>query len=399
MMQFMFFSEAETSPGASYQTRYWELIEQVIHAEKWGFDSFGVSEQQYAIGGISTSCPEVLYGYLFPLTKTLRFAHAITLLPKNMNHALRVASRTAVQDILSNGRIELGVGRGNTTLALRAFEVDLEKNRDEVNEGIQVLKKAFTEDPFMFYGEHYKIPPRSLVPKPLQRPYPPLYIAATSPESHKMAGDLGVGVYSWSNFMGYDALAESIAAFRKAVTATKAKGEHVNESAGALVQCYCAETDAIAEAEAGEGNIKWLRIALDGYPRLAKMAQSYGYMAKISEVSKKTSDFHYFTEGSGAAIFGSPESCIRSIERLKQCGIDQCVMRIDSTSHANIMKSIEMFGRHVIPHFKNRQNFMRPAEDVMADIRAMREKARAMGIYVEGGEEKKKPPAKPSAAE
>jgi hypothetical protein len=63
------------------------------------------------------------------------------------------------------------------------------------------------------------------------------------------------------------------------------------------------------------------------------------------------------------------------------------------------MKSIEMFGRHVIPHFKNRQNFMRPAEDVMADIRAMREKARAMGIYVEGGEEKKKPPAKPSAAE
>jgi alkanesulfonate monooxygenase SsuD/methylene tetrahydromethanopterin reductase-like flavin-dependent oxidoreductase (luciferase family) len=149
-MKFMFFSEAETLPGASYQTRYWELVEQVIHAEKWGFDSFGVSEQQYAIGGIATSCPEVLFAYLFPLTKTLRFAHAITLLPKMMNHALRIASRTAVQDILSNGRIELGVGRGNTTLALRAFEVDLEKNRDEVNEGIQVLKNAFTQDPFMF---------------------------------------------------------------------------------------------------------------------------------------------------------------------------------------------------------------------------------------------------------
>ena len=95
MMQFMFFSEAETQPGASYQTRYWELIEQVIHAEKWGFDSFGVSEQHYAIGGISTSCPEVLCAYLFPLTKTLRFAHAITLLPKNINHALRVASRNS----------------------------------------------------------------------------------------------------------------------------------------------------------------------------------------------------------------------------------------------------------------------------------------------------------------
>src|SRR5205823_1854846 len=196
-MKFMFFSEAETLPGASYQTRYWELVEQVIHAEKWGFDCFGVSEQQYAIGGISTSCPEVLFGYLFPLTKTLRFAHAITLLPKKMNHALRIASRTAVQDILSNGRIELGVGRGNTTLA-----------------------------------------PRSLVPKPLQTPHPPIYVAATSVESHRLAVSLGVGVYSWSNFMGWDALADSVAEFKKAIGETKARGEHVNESAGALLQAY-----------------------------------------------------------------------------------------------------------------------------------------------------------------
>ena len=100
-MKFMFFSEGETLPGESYQIRYWELVDQVIHAEKWGFDSFGVSEQQFAIGGVSTSCPEVLYGYLFPLTQRLRFAHAITLLPKNINHALKVACRTAVQDVLS----------------------------------------------------------------------------------------------------------------------------------------------------------------------------------------------------------------------------------------------------------------------------------------------------------
>lgn len=397
-MKFMFFSEAETIPGSSYQTRYWELVEQVIHAEKWGFDAFGVSEQQYAIGGIATSCPEVLFAYLFPLTKTLRFAHAITLLPKRMNHPLRIASRTAVQDILSNGRIELGVGRGNTTLALRAFEVDLEKNREEVSEGIQVLKKAFTEDPFMFYGEHYKIPPRSLVPKPLQTPHPPIYVAATSADSHRMAGALGVGVYSWSNFMGWDALAESVSEFRTAVAETKGRGEHVNESAGALLQAYCADSDEIAEAEAGAGNIKWLRIAIDGYPRLAKVAESYAYMNKIAEVAKKTDDFEYFKEGSGAAIFGSPESCIRAIERFDECGIDQLVMRIDSVPHEKIMKSIEMFGRYVIPHFKSPRNFMRPAEDVMADIRTMRDKAKAMGIYAEG-EERRKPSAPTAAAE
>ena len=384
-MRFMYFSEAETLPGASYQTRYWELVEQVIHAEKWGFDTFGVSEQQYAIGGIATSCPEVLFGYLFPLTKTLRFAHAITLLPKNMNHALRIASRTAVQDILSHGRIELGVGRGNTTLALRAFEVDLDQNRGEWHEGIQVIKKAFTEDPFMFYGEHYKIPPRSLVPKPIQTPHPPIYTAATSPESHELAGQLGIGVYSWSNFMGWDALAESVAAFKSSVAKTKAKGEHVNDHAGTLVQCYCAETDEQAEEEAAEGNFKWLQIALDGYPRLAKMAESYAYMSKVSEVSQKARDFGYFKDASGAAIFGSPESCIRAIKRYEEIGCDEVVMRIDSVPHDKIMKSIEMFGRHVIPQFKSPSNFMRPPEDVMADIRDMREKAKEMGVYVQGG--------------
>jgi hypothetical protein len=121
-------------------------------------------------------------------------------------------------------------------------------------------------------------------------------------------------------------------------------------------------------------------------------------MNKIAEVAKKTDDFAYFKEGSGAAIFGSPESCIRAVEKFRDCGIDTLVMRIDSVAHDRIMKSIEMFGRYVIPHFKNPRNYMRPAEDVMADIRAMREHAKSMGIYVEG-EEARKQPAPTKAAE
>ena len=385
-MKFMFFSEGETQVGESYQTRYKELVDQVIHAESWGFDSFGVSEQHYAIGGISTSCPEVLFGYLFSLTKTLRFAHAITLLPKNINHALRIASRTAVQDILSNGRIELGIGRGNTTLALRAFGVDLEQSRSEVHEGIQVLKKAFTEDPFMFYGEHYQIPPRSLIPKPIQTPHPPMYMAATSPESHTMAAGLGIGVFSWSNYMGYEPLAESIASYNTAADAYEADGNYIERRVGALLQAYCAETDEVAREEAGEGNVKWLQIALDGYPRLAKVAKSYAYMAKVQEVSKQATNLDYFQESSGSAVFGSPESCIRSIEKLRDCGVDTLALRIDSVPHDKIMKSIEMFGRYVIPHFKSPRNFSRPPEDVMADIREMREEAKQSGVYVQPGQ-------------
>jgi alkanesulfonate monooxygenase SsuD/methylene tetrahydromethanopterin reductase-like flavin-dependent oxidoreductase (luciferase family) len=394
-MKFMFMSEGDTLPGDSYQIRYWDLVDQVIHAEKWGFDSFGVSEQQFAIGGVSTSAPEVLYGYLFALTSRIRFAHAITLLPKNINHALKVACRTAVQDVLSRGRIELGVGRGNTTLALRAYEVDVEKNRSEVVEGIKVIKAAFTQDPFMFYGEHYKIPPRSLVPKPVQDPHPPIYTAATSVESHELAAELGIGVYSWSNYFGWDPIEKSIASYRRAIARTKANGEHVNDQVGALVQGYCAATDEQAKEDAAEGNLKWLKLAIDGYPRLAKMSKSYAYMAQANDVQSKLDDYAYFKEGSGAAIFGSPESCIKAVEKFREIGCDQVLIRIDSVPHDKIMKSIEMFGRYVIPHFKNVRNFMRPAEDVMADIRDMREEAKRKGVYVELGEGK---PAQKSQA-
>jgi alkanesulfonate monooxygenase SsuD/methylene tetrahydromethanopterin reductase-like flavin-dependent oxidoreductase (luciferase family) len=332
---------------------------------------------------------------LFGLTSRIRFAHAISLIPKNINHALKIATRTAVQDVLSRGRIELGVGRGNTTLSLRAYEVDVDKSRGEWLEGIKVLKAAFTEDPFMFYGDHYKIPPRSLVPKPIQDPHPPIYTAATSEESHKLAGELGIGVYSWSSFLGWDSLQKSIDTYHGSIAATEATGEHVNNQAGVLVQGYCAATDEQAKEDAAEGNLKWLKLALDGYPRLAKMSKDYAYMANVKDVEDRYGNYEYFKEGSGAAIIGSPESCIRAIERFESLGFNQVLIRIDSIPHDKILKSIEMYGRYVIPHFKNRRNFMRPAEDVLTDIRLMREEAKRLGVYVDFDE---KPAVLPQAA-
>jgi hypothetical protein len=94
-------------------------------------------------------------------------------------------------------------------------------------------------------------------------------------------------------------------------------------------------------------------------------------------------------------VIGSPESCIRAIERFESLGFNQVLIRIDSIPHDKILKSIEMYGRYVIPHFKNRRNFMRPAEDVLTDIRLMREEAKRLGVYVDFDE---KPAVLPQAA-
>jgi len=375
-MKFVFLSEGDTHAGTTHEARYHELVEQVVYAERWGFDCFGVSEQHLAIGSATTASPEVLYGYLYGHTSRIRFRHAISLIP--VNHPLKIAANVAVADILSHGRIELGVGRGNTTLALRAFEIDLDRSRLAVKEGIEIIRKAFTEDPFMFYGEYYKIPPRSLVPKTIQKPHPPMFVAASSRESHEVAARAGIGVMSVSSSIGWQLLADNIAAYRRAFDAANG-----TPSVGVLVNAYCGETDEVAKAEGGPSLVEYMRVAYTGYTRLAKMSKDYAYMGAFGALGDRIVDYDYIVNDSGAVVIGSPETCIRQIEHYRSLGATEMILRIDSVPHDRILRSIELFGKYVIPHFKHPENIVRPSEEILGDIRRMRDVAKAQGVYVE----------------
>src|SRR5215204_107558 len=141
-MKFGFMTEGEGTEGRSYYHRYRDLINEALLAEELGFDIFATSEQHFTFGAM-ISAPECLYSYLFPLTKRIRFRHAVCLLPYRINHPLRVAERIATEDILSGGRIELGTGRANTGLIVKAFEVNPEQTRDEWQEAVEIIRLAF----------------------------------------------------------------------------------------------------------------------------------------------------------------------------------------------------------------------------------------------------------------
>ena len=187
-LKFGFWSEQETQVGHSYSRRLHELVDEVRLAEKMGFDCVALSEQHVALGGISSSAPEVVFGYLAAVTSRVKLRSAVTLMPQRINHALRSAERLAVTDILSNGRMEFYGGRANTTIAMRAFNVDPKETLAQMEEGIALLAKSMREDIFTFEGKYYQIPPRMLVPKPLQKPHPVIGIAATSERSHSLGG-------------------------------------------------------------------------------------------------------------------------------------------------------------------------------------------------------------------
>ncbi|MGY4572633.1 LLM class flavin-dependent oxidoreductase [Bradyrhizobium pachyrhizi] len=371
-LKFGFWSEQETQVGQSYARRLHELVDEVRLAESVGFDSVALSEQHVALGGISSSAPEVVFGYLAAVTSRVKLRSAVTLMPQRINHALRSAERLAVTDILSHGRMEFYGGRANTTIAMRAFNVDPSETLAQMEEGIALLKKSMREDIFTFEGKYYQIPPRMLVPKPLQKPHPVIGIAATSERSHGWAGSEGLALMSATIYQGWEVQQQMLSAYRKAWKRDE-DGPLERPRAGIPLFFGIGSTDQKAKDDYAEPLMHYARISTDAYPRLAKLADDYAYMSEsVPAMERAGRDWDYLLNHSATTVCGSPDTVIRQLEKFQALGIDEVLLHLDSVNHEKIMEAIEMCGRYVIPHFNDRNNVVRPTEDILAQIRAMR---------------------------
>lgn len=369
-MKFGFMSESDPRPGQTYSQRYWDLVDQVVLADKIGFDFFGTSEQHFAYGIASMSAPESFYPYLFPLTERIRFRHASVLLPHRINHPLRIAERMATMDILSRGRMEMCTARGNTLLSLRGFEVDPDETRQQWDEAIDLIQAAFTQDPFTFEGKYFKVPPRSLVPRPLQDPYPPMSVASTSHDSILQAVEKGLGVLTSSVERGWEFLEEALSVYKKAAAERVAAGKFLNNSIAVYASAHCAPTVEQAIAEAGPTIAHHRRLAGDAFARLSTLSPDYAYLKDIAGVDAKLDDINYLRKDSGSVIIGDPDDFIEHVARYRDMGADEVWFRLDGLPHNVLMSSIELIGRYVIPQFKN-------PRQIVQDAGVMRDRARA----------------------
>ena len=371
-LTFGFWSEQETQVGHSYSRRLHELVDEVRLAEKMGFDCVALSEQHVALGGISSSAPEVVYGYLAAVTSRVKRRSAVTLLPHRINHALRTAERLAVTDILSNGRMEFYGGRANTTIAMRAFNVDPNETLEQMEEGLALLKKSMRDDIFTFEGKYYQIPPRQLVPKPLQKPHPVIGIAATSERSHGWAGSEGFAVMSSNIYQGWEVQQKLIDIYRKSWKRDE-QGPLESSRIGIPLFIGIGKTDAQAKEDYAGPLMHYAKISTDAYPRLAKIADDYKYMSEsVPSMERAANDWDYLVNESATTVCGSPDTIIRQLERFQAMGADEILLHMDSVPHEKIMEAIEMVGRYVIPHFNDRNNVVRPTEEILGKIRAMR---------------------------
>jgi alkanesulfonate monooxygenase SsuD/methylene tetrahydromethanopterin reductase-like flavin-dependent oxidoreductase (luciferase family) len=347
-MDFSMFYEIQipepSYPGVEHQT-FKQVIAQIVEAEAAGFGYVWAVEHHFRPGFSHCSAPEVLYGALSQCTSKIRIGHGVRLLPFPYNHPIRAAEMGATLDLLCDGRMEFGTGRSATKVELEGFGINPDETRALWEEALDIVVGAWTNEVFSWEGRYFKIPPRRVVPKPFQKPHPPLWCAATMPDTHETAGRKGLGLLSFTLLVDLEELKRRIAIYRAALAEARPPGGIVNDRAAVFTMVHCAETNAEARRNAAE-SIEWYaKTAFNEPGRYERTTQAMGL-----DPAKLTFDY---MDGSDMVICGDPDTCIKKVRRYQEAGCQQlmCFMQIHSIPHQKVMDSIKLWGKHVIPYF------------------------------------------------
>ncbi len=267
-MDFGIFYEIQVASPFKYRQREYEVYHQVLAqaelAEEVGFGSFWTVEHHFQPGFSHCSAPEVLYGAISQRTQTMRIGHGVVLLPFPYNHPVRVAERVATLDILSHGRVEVGTGRSITVQELGGFGIPHEETRARWEEALDIITTIWKspDGTFSYKGRYFDIPQRTVVPMPIQKPHPPLWVACTSVDTHALAGKKGLGLLSFTVLVRPEELGRRVRIYREALKEAKPVGAFVNNRAAAFSMVHCAETDKQAREDAERAFLSYTNTTL-----------------------------------------------------------------------------------------------------------------------------------------
>lgn len=364
--------------------KYWQVMAQIQLADEVGFDYVWAVEHHCFEELSHCSAPEILFAAASQRTSRIRFGHGAILLPQPYNHPIRVAERIGALDILSNGRLDVGFARSTTLTEMGGFGIDPADTRPMMDEAMAIIPQLMTTERFPGYeGKYFKIGEnRNVIPKPIQKPHPPLWMACSSPTSFEIAANAGLGVLCF-NIVRAETLGQRVADYRAAIRKPSNQvAAKVNNQIAAFIMTLCGEKEEETINMAGEG-MQWYMSLLKGQApywqhlheqnRAEVFAQieSYQYAAqrapeafffgrKASEEKKARDELTpRKLVDSGLLCAGNPETCIKVLQRFADLGIDLILafMEMGRVPHAKTMESIKLFGKHVIPYFKGRSDW------------------------------------------
>src|SRR5947208_188599 len=260
-MRFGTYYFLQAPPALSHADVFRREIEQMAWTEELGFDSLWLTEHHFIEYGLSVS-PAVLAAAAAMRTRRVRIGLAAAILP--FHDPVRLAEELAMVDVLSGGRLDVGVGRGNRPVEFEGYRVPQIENRERFDEALEILVRAWTRERFAYEGRHHTIPEVRVIPKPLQQPHPPVYVVCTSPDTIEATALRGAPMLNSLLRGGVDRLARSRDTY---VKAGEKAGRTASETASLLSRwgvsrhVYVAPTDAQALAEARDAEM-WYQESL-----------------------------------------------------------------------------------------------------------------------------------------
>ena len=347
-------------------------IEIGIVADESGFDTFWAPEhhclEEYSHNSSShLSCLAVGVQ-----TEKIRVVTGIFNLCPPINHPVRVAEQIAMIDVLTNGRVELGTGRGSGSTEVNTFGVSNEESRAMWEESIRAIPKMWTQDLFSWEGKYFQVPERCILPKPVQKPHPPLWVTASNPSTVEVAGRMGIGAAMF-NFSDPEASRPVVEAYRAAAEHCEPVSEVVNHKIMTISPALCLPDGDEAREIYGSGASEvapHFAIYFDTIPDFAERLKDVPRpipQKKLRElvleaaadpdlqgpiaVGEATFEFH---RENGICV-GNPDEVAAVIERFRDVGFDQLVL-IPAAKwdcpHEKIIESIRLLGKEVLPRFR-----------------------------------------------
>jgi alkanesulfonate monooxygenase SsuD/methylene tetrahydromethanopterin reductase-like flavin-dependent oxidoreductase (luciferase family) len=326
-----------------------DALDQVELADKLGIDHAWEVEHHFLEEYSHSSAPEVFLAACSQRTKNIRLGHGITLMPPGYNHPARVAERIATLDLVSRGRVEWGTGESSAALELEGYKVPVDQKREQWRESVEQCANMMAMDPYPgFEGQFFSMPCRNVVPKPVQRPHPPLWVACSNRETIKLAARLGIGALTFAFVSPEDAKQWVDDYYRIFKEECVPIGHAVNPNI-AMVTGFSLHHD---EEEAK-------RRGMDGF-RFFTFALAHHYAFGV-QTPGRTNIWEAFEaarpgmpeEGAGRGI-GTPDQLREHLRGFQDAGVDQVafIQQGGRNKHEHICEALELFASEVMPEFK-----------------------------------------------
>ena len=327
-------------------------LDEIELADRLGYDYAWEVEHHFLEEYSHSSAPEVFLGAASQRTKRIRLGHGIVQL--TTNHPARVAERVSTLDLLSKGRVELGVGEGSSVTELHPFDRRFRDKREVFEDAVRAMLPMFWNEGWEYHGDHFDFPLRNVIPKPYQKPHPPLWVACSQLDTIRMAGRRGFGVLAFQ-FASADAAHAWVSAYYDQYLGhlDKLCDYQTNPNIACVSGFMCAPTDEEA-LEMAQG-WTFFQFALLFYNRHGPVVPGTVDLWKEYLTWRETDEGQKLSRAKG--LVGSPETLRRRLRKFEETHVDQVILinQAGRNTHEHICSSLELFAREVMPEFQERE--------------------------------------------